>query len=296
MKPGYLIRSTLIQLVMAQGARSAPVARALTFAWATLLMLGFGGLIAPSEAQAQNPSRLVSKKDHAEMILIPGGPFVFGMSQKEIQNLLKKHKLPWAEIYADELPTQLKQVAAFYIDRYEVTNAQYEQFLKETGHREPKYWRRQLLNGKRQPVVGVGWVDAAAYAKWAGRRLPTEEEWEKAARGTDGRAWPWGNVPNNALYNGRTQANGAPLNVGSFPPSGDSVYGVSDMAGNVWEMTSGIWQGSSKSMRGGSFLNPVGEVRVTVRWAASDQDRGAVWLGFRCVMDAAKWDQFARPK
>jgi len=72
--------------------------------------------------------------------------------------------------------------------------------------------------------------------------------------------------------------------------------GVSDMAGNVWEMTSGNYQGDSKAMRGGSFLNPLGDVRGTVRWAASDEDRGAVWLGFRCVMDAANWSQFARSK
>jgi formylglycine-generating enzyme required for sulfatase activity len=85
------------------------------------------------------------------------------------------------------------------------------------------------------------------------------------------------------------------VDVGSFP-SGDSPYGVSDMAGNVWEMTSGNYQGSDKAMRGGSFLNPPGDVRVTVRWAAGDEDRGAVWLGFRCVMDAASWSRFARPK
>jgi formylglycine-generating enzyme required for sulfatase activity len=267
---------------------------ATALASAVLIMLGLVGPIAVPEAQGR-PSRVSSNKDDAEMILIPNGSFVFGASQQEIQSLLTKYKFPWAEIYGTELPKQQKQVEAFYIDRYEVTNEQYEKFLKETRHREPKYWRRQLLNGKRQPVVGVGWTDAAAYAKWAGKRLPREEEWEKAARGTDGRAWPWGNVPNNSSYNGKAQANGAPANVGNFP-SGDSVYGVSDMAGNVWEMTSGVWQGGSKAMRGGSFLNAVSEVRVTVRWTASDQDRGAVWLGFRCVMDAANWLKFARAR
>jgi formylglycine-generating enzyme required for sulfatase activity len=296
MRPGYLIRITLTQLGMAQGARSAAIAEGRTLAAATLLVLAFGGLITAPGAQAQTPNRIVCSKDHAEMILISEAPFVFGMSRKEIQSLLKKYGLPWAEIYAEEHARQQKQVAAFYIDRHEVTNSQYEQFMKETGHREPKYWRRRLLNGPRQPVVGVGWADAEAYAKWAGKRLPTEEEWEKAARGTDGRAWPWGNAPHNAFYNGRAQSNGAPVDVGTFSPMGDSVYGVSDMAGNVWEMTSGIWQDGSKAMRGGSFLNPVGDVRVTVRWSAADQDRGAVWLGFRCVMDATNWRQFARPK
>lgn len=295
MRPGHFIRVILRQLGTVLDDPVNSSSEATMFAAATLIVLGFAGLITAQEGQ-KKPDRIIHNKDRAEMILIPEGPFAYGITQKEIQNLLRKYKLGWAEIYAEELPRQQKQVAAFYIDRYEVTNSQYEQFMKETGHREPKYWRRQLLNGPRQPVVGVGWADAEAYAKWAGKRLPTEVEWEKAARGTDGRAWPWGNTPESTFYNGRAQARGAPANVGSFSPMGDSVYGVSDMAGNVWEMTSGIWREGSKAMRGGSFLNPVGDVRVTVRWAADDQDRGAVWLGFRCVMDATNWRQFARPK
>jgi formylglycine-generating enzyme required for sulfatase activity len=260
-----------------------------------LLTWGFAGLISGQSSKSVTPSRIVGNKDHSEMILIPGGPFVFGMNQKAVKRLLKINKLPWAEIYADELPRQQKQVTAFYIDRFEVTNEQYKQFMQETGHRTPKYWSRQLFNGPQQPVVGVGWADAEAYARWAGKRLPTEEEWEKAARGTDGRAWPWGNEPRGAAYNGKAQANGAPVKVGSFSPVGDSVYGVSDLAGNVWEMTSGSWH-DGKAMRGGSFLNPLGDVRVTVRWSAVDENRGAVWLGFRCVMDTGNWREFATPK
>ena len=273
---------------------STALAKGPAFAVAALLALGSAPLIVSSKEPAP-PNRVISNKDHAEMVLIPGGPFEYGMDHKEIMALLRKNKLGWAEIYAFELPKQQKQIAAFYIDRYEVTNAQYAQFAKETGHRAPKYWNRQLLNGPRQPVVGVGWADAEAYAQWAGKRLPTEEEWEKAARGTDGRPWPWGRTPDNAAYNGRVQGRGAPVDVGSFP-TGDSPYGVSDMAGNVWEMTSGNYEGDSKTMRGGSFLNPLGDVRVTVRWAAGDEDRGAVWLGFRCAMEAGNWSKFATAK
>ena len=295
MGTGVLFRITLTPLGITWRRWSIAIVNRVRVCTATLLALGVGGLITIPGAQAQNPNRITCIKDRAEMILIPGGPFVFGMSQTEIQSLLKRYQLPWAEIYATELPRQQRQGAAFYIDRYEVTNSQYEQFMKDTRSRQPKYSRRQLLNGPRQPVVGVGWADAEAYAKWAGKRLPTEEEWEKAARGTDGRAWPWGSVPNNAFYNGRAQAASAPVKVGSFSPSGDSVYGVSDMAGNVWEMTSGIWRDGGKVIRGGSFLNPVGDVRVTTRWAAGDPVNGAVWLGFRCAMDVTDWRRFAKP-
>ena len=274
---------------------SKAIAKRLVFGVATLLVVGSAPLFNVPGRSVTTPTRIVDNKDRAEMILIAAGPFEYGMSQQSIKTLLRRNKFGWAEIYAFELPKQQKQVVAFYIDRYEVTNAQYAQFLKETGHRLPKYWTRQLLNSPRQPVVGVGWADAEAYAQWAGKRLPTEEEWEKAARGTDGRAWPWGNKPDNAVYNGRAQGRGAPVNVGSFP-QGDSPYGVGDMAGNVWEMTSGNYEGGGKTMRGGSFLNPLGDVRVTVRWAAGDEDRGAVWLGFRCAMDAANWSKFATSK
>lgn len=228
---------------------------------------------------------VTSENDQAKMIFIPEGDFTYGVKPAALRSLLKSLKANTnADMFTKILPKQLKRLKSFYIDQYEVTNGQYELFLKATGHREPLYWHYPQLNGHRQPVVGVGWADAEAYARWAGKRLPSEEEWEKAARGTDGRPWPWGNNPDDARYNGRKQANYAPVSVGSFP-KGDSPYGVSDMAGNVWEMTSGTWFGKDRTMRGGSFLNINPEVMVTVRWAPSDEDRGANWLGFRCVKD-----------
>jgi iron(II)-dependent oxidoreductase len=246
----------------------------------------------PVPSEDNLPPLVKSTKDDAELILVPAGSFVYGIDQKEVRRLVISLKSPMAEIYTTEVPRTIKSLDSFYIDRYEVTNEQYGRFVRETGHREPRYSRYPQLNGKRQPVVGVGWEDANAYCSWAGERLPSEEEWEKAARGTDGRTWPWGNQPDDSRYNGRKAGNYAPVNVGSFP-SGDSPYGVSDMAGNVWEMTSGTWKGGAKAMRGGSFLNPIADVRVTVRWAASDENRGANWLGFRCVMDVANIKQFA---
>lgn len=241
-----------------------------------------------SEAYAQPPERIISAKDRSEMVLVPGGPFIFGINQAEMREIVRRLKEKVEVFYERELPKQEKTLPAFYIDRYEVTNEQYAIFLKATGHRQPRYQHYPQFNNPRQPVVGVGWPDAEAYCSWANKRLPTEEEWEKAARGTDGRVWPWGDVADSTRYNGRKKGLFAPVHVGSFP-AGNSPYGASDMAGNVWEMTSSNWVGNSKAMKGGSFLNTDADVRVTVRWAAKDEEKGANWLGFRCVMDAEQY-------
>jgi iron(II)-dependent oxidoreductase len=233
-------------------------------------------------AQGDLPQQITSAKDGAEMVLVPAGSYEDGMNPREMARVVARLREPVVNFYRTEFPRQRKTLPAFYIDRYEVTNERYARFRKETGHREPRYANYPQFNRGRQPVVGVGWADAEAYCRWAGKRLPSEEEWEKAARGTDGRIWPWGNEPDDSRYNGRKRANFAPIDVGSFPP-GNSPYGASDMAGNVWEMTSGTWRPGAKAMRGGSFLNTDADVRVTVRWAAQDEDRGANWLGFRCV-------------
>jgi formylglycine-generating enzyme required for sulfatase activity len=231
------------------------------------------------------PPRVVSQPDGAEMVVVPEGSFTFGAKQEEIKALLKKLKAGWADIYAGEHKKQTVTLPAFYIDRLEVTNEHYNRFVGAAKGKPSRFARYPQLNAPKQPVVGIGWEDAEAYCRWSGKRLPTEEEWEKAARGTDGRAWPWGNESDEKLFNGKAAEYSAPVAVGSFP-RGDSTYGVADMAGNVWEMTSSTWQGDAKAMRGGSFLNRLAEVRVTVRWAPDDPSRGTNWLGFRCAADA----------
>jgi formylglycine-generating enzyme required for sulfatase activity len=248
-------------------------------------------------ADAPPPKTLTSSKDDAEMRLIPGGPFVFGIKQTDVKKRIAALKRPWLKIYEYEFDKEEKTLPDFYIDKFEVSNEKYQRFTRATGHRPSKFVEWPQFNGDKQPVVGVGWGDAEKYCQWAGKRLPSEEEWEKAARGQDGRTWPWGESPNDDNYNGRKQAKYWPTKVGSYP-AGDSPYGVSDMAGNVWEMTSGKWPNASApsgmAMRGGSYLNTNTEVRVTTRWAAKNEDTGAEWLGFRCVMEIANIKQNAR--
>jgi len=163
-----------------------------------------------------------------EMVLVPAGEFTMGTNDR----------LP------DEGPEYKLTLPAFYIDKYEVTNLQYKTFIDATQRKSPKHFRnRTFPDGKvDHPVTYVSWYDADAYCHWAGKRLPTEEEWEKAARSSDGRNYPWGN--DFAIDRANTpqrwmvlEQEGDTTPVGSFP-SGVNAYGAYDMSGNVWEWTS----------------------------------------------------------
>ncbi len=195
----------------------------------------------------------VSPTDGAKMVLIPAGEFWMGTDANEIPQLVEWAKKHYSDTQAswfeDEAPRHKVYVDAFYIDKYEVTNAQYQKFMRATGHPMVATARDSRFNAPTQPVVGVTWYDAMAYAKWAGKRLPTEAEWEKAARGgLEGKKYPWGNqdpdgsqcnfadknAPSYCSWADRNANDGyqytAP--VGKYPPNG---YGLYDMAGNVWE-------------------------------------------------------------
>lgn len=223
-----------------------------------------------------------------DMVLIPAGPFVYGEDAAATKRLLKEIKKPYLDIYAAETKRVSLSLPDFYIDRTEVTNAAYGDFVRRGGGRPSRFANWPQFNGPRQPVVGIGWADAIAYCTWQGKRLPTEQEWEKSARSSDGRPWPWGKDADSKRYNGKELKRYGPDNVGSYP-AGNGVYGISDMAGNVWEMTASKWPTNQYDgayvMRGGSYLNNLAEVRTTVRWAAGDEGRGAEWLGFRCAKD-----------
>ena len=194
---------------------------------------------------------------------------------------------------------------AFWIDKTEVTNAEFQKFVKATGH--PREGKAPAAPGSAvsaaaaspspdEPVTNVTWADAAAYAKWAGKRVPSEAEWEKAARGTDRRVYPWGNDFDAAKANGDGQADGfkGASPSGTFK-DGFSPWGALDMSGNVWEWCSNDfsrsvgdssrdYKGLSKVIRGGSFASSEKGLRCGQR-AALLPNLSLNELGFRCVKD-----------
>ncbi|MBC7249820.1 MAG: formylglycine-generating enzyme family protein [Anaerolineae bacterium] len=221
----------------------------------------------------------------SDMVLIPAGPFIMGSDTDD----------------PDEAPQHEVDLPAFEIDLFEVTNAQFAAFVEATGYKTDAEkagesgWRGFYTEGKdNHPVVKVSWNDAVAYCQWLGKRLPTEAEWEKAARGTDGRIYPWGNEWDPARLNSYQSGYRGTTPVGSFA-DGVSPYGVFDMAGNVWEWTSDWYlpyPGSdyqdpyfgevNKVTRGGGWFEEPPQVRTSNRnctapTAANDD------LGFRCA-------------
>lgn len=258
----------------------------------------------------------------AGMVLVPAGDFTMGSTTGN----------------SGELPVHTVYLDAFYIDKYEVTNAQFKQFINASGYTNQAYWSAAGWNARTSggwtqplywtdgdyhsgptwpdfPVVGVSWYEAEAYANFAGKRLPTEAEWEKAARGTDQRTYPWGEGldGSRANYYGSGDPYEDGYNNGSTPAGfydgrldstsnfqttdSPSFYGAYDMAGNVWEWVAdwegaysaspvsnptGPLTGSSRMLRGGAWNEHSSTLRSAYRRSSIPHPR-SIGVGFRCA-------------
>ena len=243
-------------------------------------------------------------RDNAPVVLITAGPFTMGSDEG----------LP------NERPQHIVTLDAYYIDKYEVTLNLYRKFLEEGKHEAPQTWDDEaaMTVGDR-PAIGMSWASAAAYCKWAGKRLPTEAEWEKAARGSDARRYPWGNMQpfvDIANYNRGIWVSEAitlvAVNSGlegmsvrhGLKEGGKSPFGLFHMAGNAAEWVADWYErdyyqkspgknppgpasGEKRVLRGGSWADLPSTLRVTARFSAEPdfEDRT---VGFRCAMDATK--------
>jgi iron(II)-dependent oxidoreductase len=218
------------------------------------------------------------------MVYIPPGDFIMGNNRGN----------------ADEKPEHRVYLKGYFIDTTEVTNSEYRKFLKATDHYPPNFLSDPDLNGPDQPVVGVSWEDANAYANWVGKRLPTEAEWEKAARGTKKWEYPFGHHADDNQVNKFGKSDGYPYTapVDKFP-EGKSPYGLYQMAGNVQEWCADWYQanlytimavrnpqgpnsGKYKIIRGGSWGDEVENLTTTKRWYKS-YTSSDYKTGFRCA-------------
>jgi formylglycine-generating enzyme required for sulfatase activity len=237
-----------------------------------------------------------------ELVEVPGGPFLMGSSDAD------------ADARSGEKPQHQLDLPTYWIGKTEVTNAQFRPFVEGDGYTnraywteagwqwreeenitQPAYWNDATWNGDAQPVVGVSWYEAVAYAHWLSvqtgydYRLPTEAQWEKAARGTDGRIYPWGDAWHlERLNSGKVVGHTTP--VGSYP-AGASPYGALDMAGNVWEWCATEWRkeypytledewstaylegDAARTIRGGSWYNEPKYVRGAFRNSFNPRNR-----------------------
>lgn len=235
-----------------------------------------------------------------DMVYIPAGEFIMGSNDvdTEAKSLQYGNKKPW---FANERPERKEYLRAFFIDKYEVSNKRYKEFVDATKHGPPPYFHyTDFSTIENLPVTKVSWFDAKAFCKWEGKRLPSEAEWEKAARSTDGRKYPWGNEFDTSKVNGAGNHTG-PMDVTSFEV-GKSLYGAHHMAGNVYEWTESWYERyegneyadddygkNFKVVRGGSWgglghysLNIY--LRTTYRFPVNPEEKYED-LGFRCAKD-----------
>lgn len=293
------------------------------FLWmlpALLFILGVPSFVLADAAEEPADSN----HGFSDMVEIPSGRFKMGLTFKQVNRILKmctnvdKTCTRWW--FKDEMPGHFVHLNKYWIDIYEVTNEKYLEFVQATGHRpalddtceteacrQGNLWKGENFPERirNQPVTQVNWYDAVAYCKWRGKRLPTEAEWEKAARGPSGNMYPWGNSapPGKATYRRKWRGVNTLTDVGSYP-NGASVYGVHDMAGNVWEWVAdwydrhyykkkiisnpkGPKNGKFKVVRGGSWVNYADTLHSAFRrWSRPEVRFNDT--GFRCAKDSVQ--------
>ncbi|MDH4153100.1 MAG: SUMF1/EgtB/PvdO family nonheme iron enzyme [Nitrospira sp.] len=229
----------------------------------------------------QQESKSSAPAAPVDMVKVPKGPFLYG---DEKTRVVIDHD--------------------YWIDKYPVTNEKYRAFVERGGYENqaywspegwrwkteksisgPEYWNDTKWNKPDHPVVGVSYYEAEAYANWAGKRLPTEQEWEKAARGEDGRQYPWGEEFDKARCNGGESGIHRTTPVTQYP-EGVSPYGCYDMAGNVWEWCADWYEekGGERVLRGGSWLDSPEALRVLHRSGSGPAYRFFL-IGFRLAQD-----------
>lgn len=258
------------------------------------ILLVLAGIVSISEAQLDRLRRLQALEQQVSvetpMVEIPEGLFTMGVEGMQALE--------------DERPKHQVWLPVFSMDLHEVATGQYAAFLAATGRPAPWLWETvNLSQHSDRPVIGVDWHDADAYCRWKGKRLPTEAEWEKAARGTDGRLYPWGNrAPTQDLANfalgARFSYSQVLMPVRSYE-AGRSPYGLFNMGGNVWEWVwdwyatnyydsspernpQGPEQGQFKVLRGGSWSDLPKYLLTYGRFKLPPETRNS-YTGFRCA-------------
>ena len=236
-------------------------------------------------ARSVPPADADARPGRENMVLIPEGHFLMG-----------------DDGYYFAAPQRRIWLDAYLIDKMPVTHRAYHAFCRASGYAPPQHWQRGLPpeGMAKHPVANVSLEDARAYAQWAGKALPTEAQWEKAARGTDGRRYPWGEDYDETLCNTIGSRIGRTVPVGTYP-GGASPYGVLGMCGNVWEWVDGRWdpawytampernpngaqEGGRHALKGGTWSTLPANCRT---YARSQSLPGGCWgyCGFRCVVD-----------
>jgi formylglycine-generating enzyme required for sulfatase activity len=264
------------------------------------LLLIAGGAVATGPAAQDAGSGLPC----GAMVPVPAGAFWMGAGDED------------PESAPDERPRHEVSLRGYAIEVYEVSHGCYTEFVEAGGYlarrawseagwrwrtrhgiERSAFWDEATRGQPRDPVVGVSWFEAEAYCRWRGRRLPTEAEWEKAARGPDGRRYPWGGEWSAERANGAVSV-GRIVAVGSYP-RGTSLYGAHDLAGNVWEWVAdrygksyyadspatdppGPADGESRVLRGGAWNFPPRHLRAAARTHLPPETR-IRYLGFRCA-------------